>query len=168
MCFNRDRWGTCPLAQWLGCCDLTAGAGGHSLIRELRSRRLNSQKKKKKITMDWSPFMPPKHHVNVSHESLPFTLITRVKYVLGIFLFSHVQFQQPRTFVQHQLTIFLPASLPIIILGTSTSPWVVPLSPWPLSPSGLFSDFAPAQLATVAITHMVVPVSQISISSLLS
>ena len=87
--------------------------------------------------MDWSPFMPPKHHVNVSHESLPFTLIMHVKYVLGIFLFSHVQFQQPRTFVQHQLTIFLPASLPIIILGTSTSPWVVPLSPWPLSPSGL-------------------------------
>lgn len=135
MHFNHDRWGTCPLAQWLGCCDLTAGAGGHSLIRELRSRRSNSQKKKK-ITMDWSPFMPPKHHVNVSHESLPFTLITRVKYVLGIFLFSQVQFRQPRTFVQHQLTIFLPASLPIII----TSPWVVPLSPWPLSPSSLFSN----------------------------
>ena len=90
--------------------------------------------------MDWSPFMPPKHHVNVSHESLPFMLITRVKYVLGIFLFSHVQFRQPRTFVQHQLTIFLPASLPIIILGTSTSPWMLPLSPWPLSPSSLFSD----------------------------
>ena len=47
LCFNRDRWGTCPLAQWLGCCYLTAGAGGHSLIRELRSRRPNSQKKKK-------------------------------------------------------------------------------------------------------------------------
>lgn len=98
------------------------------------------QPKKKKITMDWSPFMPPKHHVNVSHESLPFTLMTHVKYVLGIFLFSRVQFRPPRTFVQHQLTIFLPASLPIIILGTSTSPWVGPLSPWPLSPSSLFSD----------------------------
>lgn len=35
----------CPLAQWLGCCDLTVGARGHSLVRELRSHRLNSQKK---------------------------------------------------------------------------------------------------------------------------
>ena len=81
----------CPLAQWLGRCDLTAGAGGHSLVRELRSRRPNSQKKNK-LKMDWSPsvhLMPPKHHVNVSHESPPFTLITRVS-MCHIFFSSHV------------------------------------------------------------------------------
>ena len=52
----------CPFAQWLGRCDLTAGAGGHSLVRELRSRRLNSQKKNQ--TQDGlvtiHPFYAPK------------------------------------------------------------------------------------------------------------
>ena len=92
----------CPFAQWLGRCDLTAGAGGHSLVRELRSRRLNSKKKtKNKLKMDWSPsihFMPPKPHVNVSSQVSTFHADYACKYVSHILLFSRVQFQQLKTF----------------------------------------------------------------------
>lgn len=55
------------------------GCQGHSLVRELRSHRLNSQKQL--LKMDWSPFMPRKHHVNVSHVVSTFHAEYVCKYV---------------------------------------------------------------------------------------
>lgn len=90
----------CPLAQWLGRCNLTAGAGGHSLVRELRSRRPNSQKKKQ--TQDGlvtiRPSYAPKASCERESRVSTFHADYACKYVSHILLFSRVQFQQLKTF----------------------------------------------------------------------
>ena len=142
-CFNRDGWGMCPFAQWLGRCDLTAGAGGHSLVRELRSRRLNS-KKKKKTNSRWighhpSILCPQSLTWTWVHKSPPFTLITRAS-MCHIFFSSHVfSFSNWKPL----LSTSSPSSS-LLLFPSSFLQLQHPLgwclSPWPLSCASLFSD----------------------------